>query len=218
MKSEQIQQEEVGDTPDFREARCDEIGVEVPLFEMIESGDEAVRDEKHQPEDEAVEAATTAPEGFVLVVGEEHRQGHDKDQGDEAEIGLRKFRSEVAPLQIFFQLRGKGAAITAFIRKQVEEPQHQEKDAVDEGRDPVELEAKIEDVEVLVVGCEREDAKIEKHIDRHQGASDVTESLIDTSAFWACCALQSDCVLFSCCSFYFLYCFCCVSGFLLLAH
>lgn len=218
MKSEQIQQEEVGDTPDFREARCDEIGVEVPLFEMIESGDEAVRDEKHEPEDEAVEAATAAPESFVLVVRENHGQGHDENQRGEADIRLRKLRPEVAPLQILFQLYGEGAAITPFIRKKIEHAQHQEEDAVDEGRNPVELEAKVEDIEIFIMSCDREYTEIKENVNRHQRAGDLTKALVEAGAFWACCDLQSDCVLFSCCSFYFLYCFYCVSGFLLLAH
>ena len=68
------------------------------------------------------------------------------------------------------------------------------------------------------MGCEWEHTKIEKNIDRHQGTGDATEALVDTGAFRACCALQSDCFLFSCYRLYFLYWFCCVSGFLLLAH
>lgn len=201
MKFKQIQQKEVGDTPDFRETRSDEVGVEVPLPEVVETGDEAVRDEEHQPEDEAVEAAAAAPEGFVLVVRENHRQGHDKDQRDEADVRLRKFRLDDAPLQIFFQLRDEGSAITAFIRNQIAETQYEEDDAVDEGRDPVELKAKFQDIEVLVVGCEREDAEVEKHVNRHQCAGDAAEALINADAFVACLRIL-----------------CCVSGFLLLTH
>lgn len=153
---------------------------------MIESGDQPIRDEEHEPEDEAVEATAAAPKGFVLVVREEHGQGHDEDQGNEADVRLRELRLQNIPLQILLQLRGESSTITAFIRKQVEEPQHQEEDAVDEGRDPVELEAKIEDVEVLVMGCEGEDAEIEKHINRHQSAGDAAEALVDVGAVSAC--------------------------------
>ena len=143
MKVKQIQKEEIRDSPDFRQTSGDEVGVEVPLFKMIEAGDEPVRDEEHEPEHEAVEAAAAAPEGFVLVVGEEHRQGHDKDQRDEADVRLRELCPEGAPLQILFQLRSEGSAIPAFIRKQVEDAQYEEEDAVDKGRDPVELEAEL---------------------------------------------------------------------------
>ena len=138
-----IQQEEVGDSPDFREARGDEVRVEVPFFEMIESGHEPVRDEEHEPEDEAVEAAAAAPEGFVLVVREEHGQGHDEDQCDEANVGLRELRLQDVPLQIFSQLRCEGTAITTLIGNQIEDAQYEEQDAVDKGRDPVELEAEL---------------------------------------------------------------------------
>lgn len=177
MKVEQIQQKEVCDTPDFREARRDNVGVKVPFFEMIESGHEPVRDEEHEPEDEAVEAAAAAPEGFVLVVGEEHGQGHDEDQCDEADVRLRELRLQDVPLQILFQFRREGSAVISFIRNQVEDTQYQKDDSVDEGRDPVELEAKIEDVEVLVMGCEGEYAEVEQHVDGHQGAGDAVEVL-----------------------------------------
>ena len=177
MEMKQIQQEEVGHSPDFREASGDEVGVEVPFFKMIESGHEPIRDEEHEPKDEAVEAATAAPEGFVLVVREEHGQGHDEDQCDETEIGLRELRLQDAPLQVFLQLRREGSSVPTFIRKQVEDSQYEKEDAVDEGRNPVKLESKIEDIEVLVVGCEREHTKIEKNIDRHQGTGDAAEVL-----------------------------------------
>lgn len=177
MKFKQIQQEEVRNSPDFRQARRDEVGVEVPLSKVIESGHESVRDEEHEPEYEAVEAAAAAPEGFVLVVREEHGQGHDEDQCDEADVCLRELRLEDAPLQILFQLRCEGTAVISFICNQIEDAQHEEEGAVDEGRDPVEFESKIEDVEVLVMGCEWEDAEIEKHVDRHQGAGDAAEVL-----------------------------------------
>lgn len=143
MEMKQVQHEEVGDPPDFRKARSDEVRVEVPLLKMVEAGHKSVRDEEHEPEDESVEAATAAPEGFVLVVGEEHGQGHDENQRDEAEIRLRELRFESVPIQIFFQLRGERTAITPFIRKKTEHAQHQEKDAVDEGRNPVELKAEL---------------------------------------------------------------------------
>ena len=182
----------------------------MPFFEMIESGHEPVRDEEHEPEHEAVEAAAAAPEGFVLVVGEEHGQGHDEDQGNEADVRLRELRSEGAPLQILLQIRCKCASIPTFIRKKIENPQHEEKGAVDKGRNPVELEAELQDIEVLITGCERKHAEIKKHVDRHQRTGDVTETLIDVSTFSACKR-----VLYA---LRFLYCFCCVSGFLLLAH
>ncbi len=210
MEAKQIQHEEVGDAPDFRQASGDEVGVEVPFFKMIESGHEPIRDEEHEPEDETVETATVAPEGFVLVVREEHRQGHNEDQCDEADVGLREFRLQDVPLQILSQLRGEGTTITTLIGNQIEDAQYEEEDAIDEGRDPVELEAKIEDVEVLVMGCERENAEVEQHVDGHQGAGDVTETLIDVSTFSACKR-----VLYA---LHFLYCFCYVSGFLLLTH
>ena len=134
---------------------------------MIESGHEPVRYEEHEPEDEAVEAAAAAPESFVLVVRKEHRQGHDKNQRDEAEIRLRELRLQDVPLQILSQLRGESTTITTLIGNQIEDAQYEENDTVDEGWNPVELEAKIEDIEILVVGCEREDAEVEEHIDRH---------------------------------------------------
>lgn len=191
----------------------------MPFFEMIESGHEPVRDEEHEPEDEAVEAAATAPEGFVLVVSEEHGQGHDEDQDDEAEIRLRELCFQDVPLQILLQLRDEGSAITTLIGNQIEDAQYEEEDAIDKGRDPVELEAKLQDVEVLIVGCKREHAEIKKHVNRHQRTGDVTETLVYAGTFGSCQrALYAYCILFSCCSLYFLYCFCCVSGFLLLAH
>ena len=192
MEVKQIQHEEVGDSPDFREACGDKISVEVPLLKMIKSGDQPIRDEKHEPEDEAVEAATAAPEGFILVVREEHRQGHDEDQGDEADVRLRKLRLQGVPLQIFSQLRREGTTITTLIGNQIEDAKYEEEDAVDEGRDPVELESKIKDIKVLVVCCEGEDAEIEKHINRHQSTGDATKALINTVAFWADCILHSD--------------------------
>lgn len=144
---------------------------------MIKSGDQPIRDEKHEPEDEAVEAATAAPEGFILVVREEHRQGHDEDQGDEADVRLREFRFQDAPLQVLLQLRGESSTVLSFICNQIEDTQHEEEDAVDEGRDPVELEAKIKDIKVLVMGCERKYAEVEQHVDGHQGAGDAAEVL-----------------------------------------
>ena len=167
MEAKQIQHEEVGDAPDFRQASGDEVGVELPLSEVIEASDEPIRDEEHEPEDEAVEAATVAPEGFVLVVREEHGQGHDEDQGNEADVRLRELRLQNIPLQILLQLRGESSTVLSFICNQIKDTQYEENDTVDEGWNPVELEAKIEDIEILVVGCEREDAEVEEHIDRH---------------------------------------------------
>ena len=143
MEVKQVQHEEVGDSPDFRKTRCDEVGVEVPFFKVIESGYQPIRNEEHQPEDEAVEAAAAAPEGFILVVREDYRQGHDENQCDEADVCLCEFRLQDAPLQILLQLRGESTTIPAFIRKKIENPQQQKKDAVNEGRNPVELEAEL---------------------------------------------------------------------------
>ena len=177
MKSKEIQQEEIRDSPDFREACGDEVGVEVPLLKMIKAGHEPVRDEEHKPEDEAVEAAAATPEGFILVVRKNHRQGHDEDQRDEAEIGLRELRFESFPLQFFFQLHCKGATIRNLISNQINQSQDKEKNAVDKGRNPVELKAKLQDIEVLVMGCEWKYAEIEKHIDGHQGTGDAAKEL-----------------------------------------
>ena len=177
MKSKQIQQEEICDSPDFRQACGDEVGVEVPFFEMIESGHEPIRDEEHEPEDESVEATAATPEGFILVVGEEHGQGHNEDQRDEADVRLRELRLQDVPLQILLQLRGENSTVLSFICNQIEDTQYEKEDAIDEGRDPVELEAKIKDIKVLVMGCEREYAEVEQYVDGHQGAGDAAEVL-----------------------------------------
>lgn len=121
----QIQQKEIRNPPDFREARGNEVGVDMPLPKVVEAGHEPICDEEHEPENEAVEAAEATPEGFVLVVSEEHGQCHDEDQGDEAEIRLRELRLQDVPLQILSQLRGEGTTITTLIGNQIEDAQYE---------------------------------------------------------------------------------------------
>ena len=158
MKMEEVQKKEIGEAPDFRKAFQGEISVKMPFLKVIKSGYQPIGYKEHQPENQSVKTPLISPECFILVVRENHRQGHDKDQGDEADVGLRELPLQDVPLQILSQLRGEGTAITTLIGNQIEDAQHEKEDAVDEGRDPVELEAEFQDIKVLIVGCEWEDA------------------------------------------------------------
>ena len=97
MEVEKVQKEEVRDAPELREAGGDQVGVEMGLLKMIEAGHQSVCKEEHEPEHEAIEAATAAPEGFVLVIRKEGGKHHNEDEGNEAAVHTGELRLQVAP-------------------------------------------------------------------------------------------------------------------------
>ena len=98
MEVEKIQEKEIRDAPEFREVGGDQVGIKMGLLKMIEAGHKPVCEEEHEPEHETIEAATAAPEGFILVIRKEGGKHHYEDEGNEAAVHTGELRLQVAPL------------------------------------------------------------------------------------------------------------------------
>ena len=79
MKMEDVQKKEIGEAPDFRKACYGEISVKMPFLKVIKSSYQPIGYKEHQPENQSVKTPLISPKCFILIICEEHGQGHDED-------------------------------------------------------------------------------------------------------------------------------------------